>query len=121
MIINKNHGSSTRIFKNKVNLLKLFFFIQIGKKAEKKYERNLPAYTGTLMFTIAGIVFLVIIPLILFMQMEKWSLVDTFYFILITLSTIGFGDYVPSNLPPDSKGKIIKMGQQRVGSYGVHF
>lgn len=32
---------------------------------------------------------------IIFFLSEEWSLVECFYFVYISLTTIGFGDYVP--------------------------
>ena len=33
----------------------------------------------------------------LFSQWENWSISESAYFTLVTLTTIGFGDYVPGN------------------------
>lgn len=42
-------------------------------------------------------VFLVV-PAGFFMWLEEWSFVESFYYCFITLSTIGFGDYVAGKL-----------------------
>lgn len=46
-----------------------------------------------LFFITGSLVFLVIPPL-LFSYVEGWTFGEGFYFSFITLSTIGFGDYV---------------------------
>ena len=34
---------------------------------------------------------------------EKWSYLDAYYFSVVTLATVGYGDYVPKTVP----GKIF--------------
>ena len=40
----------------------------------------------------------------MFIQTEKWNFLNAVYFCFITLSTIGFGDYVPKNKDKDEIG-----------------
>lgn len=46
------------------------------------------------LFLILGSVLILIFPPIVFSHVEGWSFSEGFYFAFITLSTIGFGDYV---------------------------
>lgn len=34
------------------------------------------------------------LPAVIFKHIEGWSALDAIYFVVITLTTIGFGDYV---------------------------
>lgn len=46
------------------------------------------------LFFIAGTLLFLVIPPLLFSYVEGWTYGEGFYFAFITLSTIGFGDYV---------------------------
>ena len=42
------------------------------------------------------VTFIVMIGAILFHWLEGWGWIDSFYFVIITLTTIGYGDFTPS-------------------------
>ena len=52
--------------------------------------------TGILLYILVGFVLLSIIPAGIFSRIEKWHFSDAFYFTIITLLTIGFGDFTPT-------------------------
>uniref|UniRef100_A0A3B4HAU8 Potassium channel subfamily K member 4 n=1 Tax=Pundamilia nyererei TaxID=303518 RepID=A0A3B4HAU8_9CICH len=41
-----------------------------------------------------GCVLFVALPIFIFQEVEEWSLLESAYFVVITLTTVGFGDYV---------------------------
>ncbi|XP_034149319.1 potassium channel subfamily K member 4 [Esox lucius] len=41
-----------------------------------------------------GVALFVAVPTLVFQEVEKWSLLEASYFVVITLTTVGFGDYV---------------------------
>ncbi|KAM4834613.1 potassium channel subfamily K member 17 [Thomomys bottae] len=43
---------------------------------------------------LSGLLLFLLLPPLLFSYMEGWSYLESFYFAFITLSTVGFGDYV---------------------------
>ena len=47
----------------------------------------------------AGFVLFFIIPAIIFMVIEEWTYRDALYFVFVSLSTIGFGDFTPGSNP----------------------
>ncbi|XP_054155552.1 potassium channel subfamily K member 2-like [Oppia nitens] len=55
-------------------------------------EFNLP-----ISLAIIILIIYLLIGAIIFWSSEKWSLLHAFYFVFISMSTIGFGDFVPSN------------------------
>ena len=90
-------------------------------------SKALPCYAIPAAYTVLGFIFLVIVPSVIFMFMEGkldnmrtfiwdvfaifylgWSFLDAIYYSFISLSTIGFGDYVPRNDPPTQYASHVK-------------
>ncbi|KAF7201038.1 potassium channel subfamily K member 17-like [Nothobranchius furzeri] len=66
-----------------------------GKTGRKRCTR----FFIHLISYICGMVGFFIVPMIVFQQQEGWTLSQAIYFCFITLSTIGFGDFVADNNP----------------------
>lgn len=49
---------------------------------------------STLLFILAGCILFVTIPAVIFKYIEGWTALDSTYFVVITLTTVGIGDYV---------------------------
>lgn len=67
-------------------------------KAKSRYQRQMSVRLmmlkkGLIFFVPWFIVFLVL-PALVFAYIEEWSFLEGFYYCFVTLSTIGFGDYV---------------------------
>ncbi|KAG7461086.1 hypothetical protein MATL_G00206280 [Megalops atlanticus] len=50
--------------------------------------------TSTVLFILFGCLLFVTLPAIIFKHIEGWSALEAIYFVVITLTTIGFGDFV---------------------------
>lgn len=50
--------------------------------------------SAVLSILIGCLIFLAV-PTVVFQRVEDWSLLESLYFVVITLTTVGFGDYVP--------------------------
>lgn len=72
---------------------------------------------GLALFLALGTLAILIFPPMIFSHVEGWSLSEGFYFAFITLSTIGFGDYVVGKkvINPISQG-----GDHQDSRAGVH-
>merc|ERR1712039_740541 len=67
---------------------------------EKSSKRSLPYFFIPFLYTFTGLLLLIALPSYVFTLMEGWMLLDAVYYSFISLSTIGFGDYIPSMEPP---------------------
>ncbi|XP_032638234.1 LOW QUALITY PROTEIN: potassium channel, subfamily K, member 16-like [Chelonoidis abingdonii] len=67
------------------------------------YERGMKKkkikFLTLLFFLVMGILVFLCLPSVVFQVVEGWSYSEGFYFAFITLSTIGFGDYVVGKQP----------------------
>ena len=74
--------------------------MQLQKKSERETERDwtkkkwLPNTIVLLFALIVLVVFFSLIPAVIFMLVEGWSYSEAFYYTFITMTTIGFGDFV---------------------------
>ncbi|KAK6297710.1 potassium channel subfamily K member 10 [Coregonus clupeaformis] len=76
-------------------------FVKSIAKVEKMFRRkhNQISQTkirvaSTLLFILAGCILFVSIPAVIFKHIEGWTGLEAIYFVVITLTTIGIGDYV---------------------------
>lgn len=53
--------------------------------------------TSTILFILAGCIVFVTIPAVIFKHIEGWTTLEAIYFVVITLTTVGIGDYVAGN------------------------
>jgi hypothetical protein len=60
------------------------------KRSKSKWQRVLK----TVIISIVGCCVLVLLPAFGFHRAEEWSLYESIYYAVITLTTVGFGDYV---------------------------
>ncbi|CAM9895370.1 unnamed protein product [Lampetra planeri] len=68
----------------------------LRKKGLKKSSIRL---LTTMAFVGLGFMIFVLFPAVIFMAVEGWSYTESYYFSFVTLSTIGFGDYVVGSNP----------------------
>ncbi|XP_074472106.1 potassium channel subfamily K member 2-like [Sebastes fasciatus] len=59
-----------------------------------KVSRTKIRVFSTLIFILFGCLIFVALPVIIFKHIEGWSTLESIYFVVITLTTIGFGDFV---------------------------
>ena len=81
------------------------FSILYVRKLQKDWYRErkrISSNTVSILYIVYGSGFLIIIPTFIFNWVEDWSILDSLYFIIVSLTTIGFGDFIPRNDPPAS-------------------
>ncbi|XP_054478294.1 potassium channel subfamily K member 5-like [Anoplopoma fimbria] len=65
--------------------------------------------TCTALFLLWGLLVHLVIPPFVFMSVEGWSYLDGLYFSFITLTTVGFGDYVAGVNPNMEYPRLYRM------------
>uniref|UniRef100_H3A430 Potassium two pore domain channel subfamily K member 10 n=1 Tax=Latimeria chalumnae TaxID=7897 RepID=H3A430_LATCH len=68
-------------------------------RAEKVFRKKQVSQTqirviSTILFILAGCLVFVTIPAVIFKYIEGWTGLEAIYFVVITLTTVGFGDFV---------------------------
>ncbi|XP_033028544.1 potassium channel subfamily K member 16-like [Lacerta agilis] len=77
---------------NYIGFLVSGLFERLAEKVHGKENKKSAVYITV--FVAMGILMFLILPSFLFKWMEGWSYYEAVYFTFITLSTIGFGDYL---------------------------
>jgi|SRR6185437_9924495 len=54
-------------------------------------------------YAIAAVIVVLTIGTIFYHYVEKWNWLDSYYFCVVTLASVGYGDFVPKTIP----GKIF--------------
>ncbi|XP_028838145.1 potassium channel subfamily K member 2 isoform X2 [Denticeps clupeoides] len=62
-----------------------------------KVSATIVRVISALLSILLGLVLFVALPIAVFQRVENWSLIESAYFVVITLTTVGFGDYVPGD------------------------
>ncbi|XP_013863008.1 potassium channel subfamily K member 2b [Austrofundulus limnaeus] len=60
---------------------------------------------STLLFILFGCLIFVALPAVIFKYIEGWSTLESLYFVVITLTTIGFGDFVVGEKSNSTEGR----------------
>ena len=85
------------------------FLAGLGDKLAKPYRKLekktiLPKYPKTekilkmVGFNAICFVIFSLVPAAIFMAVEGWTYLESWYYTVVTLTTVGFGDYVPGKL-----------------------
>ncbi|XP_068615958.1 potassium channel subfamily K member 10-like [Brachionichthys hirsutus] len=67
---------------------------KIFRQKHKQISQTKIRVTSTILFILAGCIVFVSIPAIIFKYIEGWTTLEAIYFVVITLTTVGIGDYV---------------------------
>ncbi|XP_071757372.1 potassium channel subfamily K member 10b [Centroberyx gerrardi] len=67
---------------------------KIFRQKHKQISQTKIRVTSTILFILAGCIVFVTIPAVFFKHIEGWTTLEAIYFVVITLTTVGIGDYV---------------------------
>ena len=97
--------------------LALIFLTQLGKILEVWVDRTLKPVqrrwgstvsrlTASALLLTVGVVFFMLIPAAIFTSTETWNYRESLYYTVVTLTTVGFGDFVPGILESSISGVL---------------
>ena len=71
-------------------------YIQLAMDKFEFYQKHYKSSKAMKVFVIMmiGNIFFIIIPAFMFSAMEDWSFHEAIYYVFVTLTTVGFGDFV---------------------------
>ncbi|MEQ2163436.1 Potassium channel subfamily K member 10 [Goodea atripinnis] len=67
---------------------------KIFRQKHKQISQTKIRVTSAILFILAGCIVFVTIPAVIFKHIEGWTTLEAIYFVVITLTTVGIGDYV---------------------------
>lgn len=73
---------------------------------------------SALLSILLGCLLFVAVPILVFQEVEKWTLLESAYFVVITLTTVGFGDYV-AGIPINRPTHLVSTSTSFVSSSPV--
>ena len=59
---------------------------------------KLDQFVDTVVIIVLGVTLFILVPAGIFFYVEDWGYITACYFAVVTLSTVGFGDYTPGNI-----------------------
>lgn len=72
----------------------LFLCDFLSQNKQNQISQTKIRVASTLLFILAGCILFVTIPAVIFKHIEGWTALESTYFVVITLTTVGIGDYV---------------------------
>lgn len=92
----------------------IFLVAYIGSKCtscsfqqkHKQISQTKIRVTSVILFILAGCIVFVTIPAVIFKHIEGWTTLDAIYFVVITLTTVGIGDYVAGRATLQNLGTV---------------
>ena len=82
-----------------------FLGVKINKANKKLAESmncfknpKLDRFVDTIVIISLGVTLIILVPAGIFHHIEDWSFITAWYFAVVTLSTVGFGDYTAGNI-----------------------
>ena len=84
--------------------LNIIFLLTVGKWLSLLYQKvqgrfsdyQIMSILSYLILVLIGWCFFAVLPALVFSHIERWSYGESLYFAVVTLTTVGFGDYVPA-------------------------
>lgn len=100
--------------------LALMFLAQIGKildawvnrtlkPVEKRWGPAMSRAVGSTSLLLVVVIFFSLIPAVIFNRIETWNFRESVYYTFVTLTTVGFGDFVPMQSTESITNPIVGL------------
>ena len=66
------------------------------RPVKRRWGNSFFNFTGTVILVLLSAIFFIAIPGIIFAKVEAWSYRESIYYTVVTLTTVGFGDFIPA-------------------------
>ncbi|XP_025767156.1 potassium channel subfamily K member 4 isoform X3 [Oreochromis niloticus] len=95
-----------RVLRRAVAKIETLFLVRMKRKVGPTTVR----VTSAVLSILIGCLIFLAVPTVVFQKVEDWSFLESLYFVVITLTTVGFGDYVPvGGIEDDSFFKLLVL------------
>uniref|UniRef100_A0A8C6UF04 Potassium channel, subfamily K, member 4a n=1 Tax=Neogobius melanostomus TaxID=47308 RepID=A0A8C6UF04_9GOBI len=72
---------------------------------KRKVRQTTVRVISAVLSILIGCLIFLAVPTVVFQEVEEWSFIESLYFVVITLTTVGFGDFVPGG----REGGVFKL------------
>ena len=112
LYINENLVALTDKINLKLAQMQQVYFVRLLKKVLRTKELKCKLRLVKVFYFIFGCGLFLLVPAYIFHLVEDWSYIDAVYFAIISLTKIGFGDFVPNTQPPDKYANVLQDKQR---------
>lgn len=113
LYINENLAALTDKINLKLARMQQNYCVRLLKKILRTKELKCKLRVVKVFYFIFGCGLFLLVPAYIFHLVEDWSYTDAVYFAIISLSKVGFGDFVPNTQPPDKYALPPKQDKQK--------
>lgn len=75
---------------------------QLVFSQKRKVRPTTVRFSSAVLSILIGCLIFLAVPTFVFQRVENWTILEAFYFVVVTLTTVGFGDYVPGDGAPEA-------------------
>lgn len=79
------------------------------RPVELKHGEPAARAIGSLLLFLVILMFFMVVPAIIFLSLESWTYQESLYFTVVTLTTVGFGDFIPAQSLTTVSTKLLGL------------
>ena len=86
----------TLVFLARIGSINDKFISYVLRPVKRRWGSSVSHFTSVIILILISTIIFALIPAIIYDNIEEWNFWESFYFTVVTLTTVGFGDYVPA-------------------------